>query len=147
MAVGDAARRDGPETHEFPPDELPGAQFEAWREPELILLKAAESANVVPAPDESIDGAPQTVVRVASPFQGLDVTLYIDKKTKMLSRVHYVDHGQPVTDDFADYKPVNGIKVAYKRNSTSGGRPTSLELQKVEIDPKIDPAIFNKPGK
>jgi zinc protease len=135
------------ETHEFPPDELPGAQFEAWREPELILLKAAESANVVPAPDETIDGAAQTVVRVASPFQGLDVTLYIDKKTKMLSRVHYVDHGQPVTDDFADYKPVNGIKVAYKRNSTSGGRPTSLELQKVEIDPKVDPAIFNKPGK
>lgn len=142
--------QDGaPTTHEFQGDEILGAQFEAWREPELILLKAAESANVVPGPDESIDGTPQTVVRVQSPFAGLEVTLLIDKKTKMLSRIRYVDHGQPVTDDFADYKDVNGIKIAYKRNSVSGGKPTSLEIQKVEINPKIDPVIFAppKPGK
>jgi hypothetical protein len=134
-----------PETHDFPPEELPSAQFELWRDPELLLLEAAKSANVTPAPDESIDGKPQSVVRVESPFQGLDITLYIDKKTKLLTRVHYVDHGQPVNDDFADYRDVNGIKVAYKRNTVSGGKPTSLDIQKVEIDPKIDPAIFAKP--
>jgi len=135
----------GPQTHELQADELPGAQFEVWREPELILLKAAETANVQPAPDESIDGAPQTVVRVESPFQGLEVSLIIDKKTKMLSRIRYIDHGQPVTDDFSDYRDVSGIKVAYKRNSTSSGKTTSLEMQKIEIDPKIDPALFTKP--
>ena len=137
----------GPETHEFQGDDVMAAQFEVWRDPELILLNAAKSGNVTPAPDESIDGAPQTVVHVESPFQGLEVTLYIDKKTKLLSRVHYVDHGQPVTDDFADYRDVNGIKVAYKRNSSSGGKATTLEIQKVEVDPKIDPAIFNAPKK
>jgi len=135
----------GPQTHELQADELPGAQFEVWREPELILLKAAETANVQPAPDESIDGAPQTVVRVESPFQGLEVSLIIDKKTKMLSRIRYIDHGQPVTDDFSDYRDVSGIKVAYKRTSTSSGKTTSLEMQKIEIDPKIDPALFTKP--
>jgi predicted Zn-dependent peptidase len=136
-----------PQTHPFEGDEIIGAQFEAWREPELILLKAAEAANVTPAPDESIDGAPQSVVRIESPFQGLEVALYIDKKTKMLTRIRYVDHGQPVTDDFADYRDIKGIKIAHKRNSMSGGKATSLEIKEAEIDPKVDPALFTPPKK
>jgi zinc protease len=138
--------KDGPETHELGGDESVGAQFELWRDPELILVKAADpAAKLTPAPDETIDGAPQAVVRLESPFGGLEVTLDIDKKTKLISRIRYIDHDQPVTDDFADYKDAGGIKVSYKRVSTSAGRTTSLEIQKIEWDPKIDPAIFAKP--
>ena len=127
-------------------NDMTGAQFEVWREPELILLKAADaSAKLIPAPDEAIDGKPQAVVRVESPFGGLEVALYIDRKTKLLTRMRYTDHGQTVTDDFSDYRDASGLKVAYKRTSTNAGRVTALDLQKIELDPKVDTTIFAKP--
>jgi predicted Zn-dependent peptidase len=135
-----------PETHDFAPEDVEGARFEIWREPELILLKAADpAAKIAPAPDETIDGKPNAVVQVESPIQGLTVSIYIDRATKLVTRIRYVDHGQPVTDDFADYRDEGGIKIAHKRTSTSSGRVTSLDITKVELDPKVDPAIFAKP--
>ncbi len=135
-----------PEMHDVPPAELAGAKFEIWREPELILLKAADAkARIAALPDADVDGKAQSVVKLMSPFPGLDLTLYIDKKTHLLTRMTYSDHGAQVVDDFADYRDVNGIKVAFKRTSTNQGRVTSLTLGKVEFDPKVDLGIFAKP--
>jgi zinc protease len=120
------------------------AQFEAWREPELLLLKATDKdAKLAPLPDESIDGKPHAVIKLTSPM-GPEVSLFVDKKTKLLSRIAFADQGNQV-EDYSDYKDVGGIKVAHKRKSTTQGRVTQLDIQKVEWDPKIDPAIFAKP--
>jgi hypothetical protein len=86
------------------------------------------------------------VISLASPFQGIDVTLYLDKKTKLLTRMSYSDRGFTSTDDFADYRDVNGIKVAYKRPSKDKVRDTKLELTKVELNVKIDPGTFARPA-
>ncbi len=72
--------------------------------------------------------------------------LYIDKKTKLITRMAYTDAGQTEIDDFGDYRDVDGIKVAYKRNSTAPGRSTALTLDKVEFNTKIDPSQFKKPA-
>ena len=120
-------------------------QFEIWREPELILLKAADaSAKINPQKDDNIDGKPHAVIRLASP-QGPELTLYIDRKTKLLTRLSYTDGSQVQTDDFSDYKDVGGIKVAHKRVNAGGGRTTTLELTKVEWDPNVPPEKFQKP--
>jgi len=58
----------------------------------------------------------------------------------------YSDAGQTEIDDFADYRDVNGIKVAYKRNSTATGRNTALTLDKVEFNTTIDASHFKKPA-
>jgi zinc protease len=135
------------QTVEFKGKDIDQAQFEAWREPELILLKANDKdAKVAPAKDETIDGKPHAAVRVASPY-GPEVTLYIDRKTKLVSRVTFQDQGVVQTEEFSDYKDVGGIKVAHKRTSEGQGRATQLEVSKVEWDPKIDPAVFKKPAK
>jgi predicted Zn-dependent peptidase len=127
--------------------DLAAAAFERWREPELILLKAADpGARVAPGPDETIDGKAYAVVRLRAPFGDLDVSLYIDKKTKLVGRMSYTDGGNVENDDFADYRDVGGIKIAYKRTTTSVERSTALELKTVEIDPKVDPSIFAKPA-
>jgi zinc protease len=131
---------------EFKDQDIVQAQFEAWREPELLLLKATDpAAKITPLPDDSIEGKPHAVVKLASPYR-LDVSLYIDKKTKLVSRITFSDGGTQ-TEEFADYKDVGGIKVAHKRQSTAQGRITQLELAKVEWDPRIDPAVFAKPPK
>lgn len=123
--------------------------FERWREPELLLLKAADpAAKLTPLPDESIDGRPQTTFVLKSPF-GIDLKLFIDKKTKLLSRVSYSEGGSSETDDFSEYKDVNGLKIAFKRKSAGtgqGARSTDLVVKSVEIDPKVDPKVFEKPA-
>ncbi len=98
--------------------------------------------------DENIDGKPHHVIKLASPYT-VDVALYIDKKTKLVSRMTYSVGGNAETNDFTDYKDVGGIKIAHKRKSTGagkGGGVTDLELKTVEIDPKVDPAVFDKPA-
>ncbi|MDB4962611.1 MAG: peptidase domain protein [Myxococcales bacterium] len=123
--------------------------FERWREPELILLKAADpAAKLTPAPDENIDGKPHSVIKLASPF-AVDVAIYIDKKTKLVSRMTYSVGGNAEVNDFSDYKPISGVQIAHRRKSSGtgkGGGITDLELKTVEIDPKIDPKVFDKPS-
>jgi zinc protease len=127
---------------------LATVDFERWREPELILLKAAEpDAKVVPLADDTVDGKPCSVVRLRSPFTDVDVDLYLDKKTKLLMRMAFSDGGNTESDEFSDYRDVGGIKVAHKRSTNGGGRATSLELKKVELDPSVEPTLFDKPAK
>jgi hypothetical protein len=126
---------------------MASADFERWREPELILLKAADpAAKLSPSPDETIDGKPHAVVRLRSPIAEVDVMLYIDKTTKMIGRMSYSDGGIAENDDFADYRDVGGLRFAYKRTVFGAGRSTTLELKSVEIDPSIDPAVFARPA-
>ena len=83
-----------------------------------------------------------------SPF-GIQLKLFVDKKTKLLSRVSYDEGGNSEIDDFTDYKDVSGVKVAFKRKSVGAGkegRSTDLVVKTVEIDPKVDPKIFDKPA-
>ena len=129
-------------------NDMAAAQFESWREAELILLKATDpAANLTPEPDETVDGKPQAVIKLGSPFGTLGVSIYIDRKTKLIARMSYSDQGQTETDDFADYKDIGGIKVAHKRTQSSPGRSTTLDISKIEFDQKVDPALFKKPAK
>ena len=128
-------------------NDMAAAQFEAWREAELILVKANDpAAKLTPLADDTIDGKPQAVVQLASPFGSLAVTLFIDKKTKLITRMAYTDAGQTETDDFGDYRDIKGIKVAFKRNSATTGRNTTLTVDKVELDNAVAPDLFKKPA-
>ncbi|MGE3546138.1 MAG: insulinase family protein, partial [Kofleriaceae bacterium] len=129
--------------------DLQSIDFERWREPELILMKAADpAAKIALGADESIDGKPHNVIKLRAPFGGVDIALYIDKATKLVTRMSYSEGGNSETDDYSDYKSVNGIKIAHKRKSVgtgAAGRTTELVLTKVEINPKVDPKLFDKP--
>jgi len=126
---------------------LATVDFERWREPELILLKAADkAARLTTAPDENLDGRPCSVVVLRAPFGDVSVSLFIDKKTKLIGRMSYSDGGNAESDDFADYRDVAGIKLAYKRVSSGAGRATKLEVKTFEVDPKLDATAFDKPS-
>ena len=127
---------------------LATVDFERWREPELILLKAADpKAVVIPLADDTIDGKPCAVTKLRSPYGDVDVTLYIDKKTKLISRMSYSDGGNTETDDFTDYRDTAGLKIAFKRSTNGGGRSTTLDVKSFELDPKLEPTLFDKPAK
>lgn len=132
---------------DIPQQAMGSLDFDRWRDPDLILLRAADAkAKLAPLADETIDGKGQQVVRLSSPFAGIDVTLYFDKSTHLMTRMTYSDAGFTSTDDFANYKDVQGVKIAHKRPSHDKNRDTTLEITKVELNTKIDPATFAKPA-
>jgi len=127
--------------------DMASIDFERWRDPELILLRAADpAAQLRPLADEAVDGKPHAVLALRSPFNGVELKLYIDKQTKLLTKMSYSEGGAAEADQFSDYRDVRGIKVAHKRHSVGGGRETKLELKSVELDPKLDPKLFEKPA-
>lgn len=135
------------QTVDIPPTELDSVEADRWRDPELILTRHHDKgATVTPLADQDIDGKAQTVIRVTDPTGKLAVDLYLDKKTKLLSRMAYKDQGVGLVDDFSDYKDVKGIKVAYKRSSRGGSRSSTYEITKVEFDGKVDDSVFKKPA-
>lgn len=135
------------------PADIASIDFERWREPELILLKASDpNARITTLPDEAmtkhvdpaLDGKLHSIVKLRSPM-GIDILLYFNKQTKLLSRLSYTEGPVSETDDFSDYKDIKGIKVAHKRHSAGGPRTTRLDLKSVEFDPTVDPKLFVKP--
>lgn len=131
---------------DIPSEDLSSVEFERWREPELVLLEARDPKVAIrPQPDLDIDGKPHATIVLSSPF-GVDLTLSFDKQTMLLRRMSYEISGELNVDEFTDYKDSGGLKIAHKRVSSAGGRITSVELSKVTVNPKIDPAIFKKPA-
>lgn len=132
---------------DIPASQMPAIDFERWREPDMILLHALDkSANPVPLADDTVDGKPCSVFKITSPSGNVDITIYVDKKTKLVARITYSDGGITNIDDFSEYKDVSGVQVAFKRVSSGGGRSTTLQLKSVEIDPTVDAKIFVKPA-
>jgi hypothetical protein len=84
------------------------------------------------------------VVKLRPPFGGLEVALFIDRATKLISKMTYTEGRNTQVDLFADYREVGGLKISHKRQS-SGGRGSTLEIKSVELDPKVDPKLFDRP--
>lgn len=124
---------------------LASVEFERWRDPEFILLRHKDKGlQVAPMSDEMIHGRGHAVVRMVSPM-GVNVTLYIDRQTKLLTRMSYEEGGVTSVDEFSDYRTVQGLAIAHKRVSTSVGRATELTLTRVELNPTLTPDTFAKP--
>ena len=98
------------------------------------MLKAAEKDAKLGLLPTRRSTASQNVIKIGSPVSGIDVSCTSTKKAR--DRMLYSDGGITNTDDFADYKDVNGIKIAHKRVSAAAGRTTTYNLTKVEFDPK-----------
>ena len=132
---------------EIAPAELDAVQGDLWRDPDLVLLRYLEAgAKVVPLPDEKIAGSTHKVIRVSTADGHRSVTLYLDAKTKLLTRMAYVENGINSLDTFSDYRTVSGVKIAHQRTSEGGGRNTSYAITKIELDGTVDASIFAKPA-
>jgi zinc protease len=119
-----------------------------WHDPEFILLRHQEKGvKVIPLPDEKVDGKAVAAINLLSADGKSTATIFLDKKTKLMVALAYPENGQVTVDSFGDYKDHEGIKIAHKRSSKSGNEKAELVIEKVEIDPKVDPKIFERPAK
>ncbi len=81
---------------------------------------------------------------------GAEVRWFIDPQTGRILRISaramwMAGPGEQVID-FADWKVVQGISVPFKAKITRGGVwGSSVEIKEFEINPKVDPKLFEKP--
>jgi zinc protease len=48
--------------------------------------------------------------------------------------------------NFADWKPVQGLSIPFKETRTRGGeKESSVEIHEIEINPAVDPKLFDRP--
>ena len=79
------------------------------------------------------------------------VRWYIDPKTGYILREKYKGMGQMGTFDgeteLADWRTTDGLTLPYKHDNKQNGSPTGTsEYQKIEVNPALDPKLFEKPA-
>ena len=132
---------------DLPPEQLPELERQRWVDPELILTRHLEAgARVEALPGRTIDGVAVDVVRVTSADKRFTATLALDRKTHLLVESRYGGPAGETVDTFSDYRDVGGVQVAHRRKSEGGGEKSDLTILKVEVDPTVDDAVFDRPA-
>jgi zinc protease len=89
------------------------------------------------------------IVDVSGP--GVNMRWFVDPQSGRLVRATYKSLGQsgPVDSetDFSEWKDVNGLHLPFHRDNKQGGKDSSsTEFSKIELNPTVDPKIFEKPA-
>ncbi|HKU27716.1 MAG TPA: hypothetical protein VJQ54_19760, partial [Candidatus Sulfotelmatobacter sp.] len=79
------------------------------------------------------------------------VRWYIDPKSGYILREKYKGMGQQGPfegeTDLADWRRTGDLTLPYKHENKQNGQPTSTaEFKKIELNPQLDPKLFEKPA-
>ena len=79
------------------------------------------------------------------------VRWYVDPKTGYILREKYKGMGQSGPFDgetnFSDWRTADGLTLPYQHENKQNGQQTSTaEFKKIEINPQLDPKLFEKPA-
>jgi zinc protease len=112
------------------------------------LLRRFDAAGMTarPLPDAEVDGKPARVVELAD-AQGHATRFFLDPATNRVTKVAFELAGTASETQFADYREVDGVQVAFKSTTSQNGAPLfALELKEVQVNPAVDAALFKKPA-
>ena len=143
--------RDPRGVHDVPASALRDLRTTLRRDT-ISLLLAAERGTVRARllPDVKDDGGTR---HHALEVWGTDLdptVLYIDPDTGLISKQTYVagGAGRPVIEElFSDYRPVDGVQIAYAATIRRGGQPVlERRVNDIKINAPIDSALFKRPA-
>jgi hypothetical protein len=103
--------------------------------------------TVTLAPDETLDGKPVQVVRVA--FNARDrYELLLDPATGALAAERTVEEGAATLTRLADWRMVEGVRMPFRQVARTAEDPIVITtvLTSVDIDPKPDAKAFARPA-
>ncbi len=95
-----------------------------------------------------LDGSPAWELNVRR-SDGAEETWYLDPRThlELARRDQTTDFGSPEEQwtYFSDFRTVQGLVLPHHVEMEYGIRNVVLDVAKVEVDPAVDPALFQKP--
>jgi hypothetical protein len=136
--------------------DLPGAQKEdglkQLRRHPLFVAQHAEDPKFLFAAggSEKIGEVEAQILDVNA--DGAQVRWYVDPQTGHVLRTSAQALGMagPAEQviDYSEWKEVDGISVPFKAKITQGGKDAgSQDIKEVQINPAVDPKLFEKPAK
>jgi zinc protease len=110
----------------------------------LTVLKSPEKYTFGVAGSEKVGDVNATVLTVST--DGATAKWYVDPATgRLLRTVRNGRRGEQMTD-YSDWKPFGGVTVPTAATVTvNGEKQGSATVKSVEINPTVDPKIFQKP--
>ena len=96
----------------------------------------------------SIDDKDVTVLQGTNPRQP-PLNLYFDESGMLVRLVRFVDTALgriPTQIDYADYRPVAGVKMPYKITSTWTDGQTTMEFSEIQPNLALNASRFAKPA-
>ena len=137
-------------TQDFPASRKEEALKELRREPLSVAQHADDPKFVFSADGSANVGDVETKVLDVN-AAGAEVRWFIDPENGHIVRASWQSTGMggpgEVVADYGDWKTVEGISVPFKETRTrSGEKEASIEVKEFEINPKVDPKIFEKPA-
>lgn len=114
-----------------------------------LLLRAWDGrARVAPAPAGQSGLAALRFMQDGRP----DVTVFFDPDTADVMRLEYnrqsPDGAIAEIEDLDDYRVVDGIRFAFRATTTTtGGNKVARTVRAIRVNPEIDAALFQRPGR
>lgn len=127
-------------------DSLNGLQRELW----FIAQHADDPQYTFTASGkEKVDGVDAAILEIRT--GGQQLRWYIDPANGHVVRAEFQGNSAqgPSTQvvDLSDWKAVGGLNLPFHSEVTSNGAPTaSVTITSVEINPSVDPKLFEKPA-
>jgi hypothetical protein len=135
------------------PDRMVGDLAAAFRRDTIALLLAAHDGEVevrlLPdIKDES--GAISRALELSAPTLE-PMVLYVDRDSFLVTKQTYVAGGrvgQPLVEElFGDYRPVDGLQIAFWARVLQGGHPVlERRVTEIAINTPIAPSLFERPA-
>jgi len=141
----------GGQTRDLPPQMIADQLADLGRDLQY-LTRYRDDAGIeaVAGGMETVDGVECQVVEVS--YKGAESRLWIDADGLVRRQSYQDKHPMtqaPGTFDvyFSDFRDVDGWKIAHNQKIQFNGEDfATVTTSKVEIDPEVDPAAFEKPG-
>jgi hypothetical protein len=122
--------------------ELKGLTNQAQMDSPLWNYKA--KGSTVELIGSSEDGSNNLVKLTTA--EGDALTFSISKETSLISKILTFQGGTEIETDMKQYKTVKGIPTAhYIATKMSGVTATTITIESIEYDTKMEPALFEKP--
>jgi len=156
-AGGDAWMQDPRGVHSVPEPVRDAARASVKRDVVALLLGAASGrvkARVLAPPATPGPDKPGAGDRGLQPIEltGDDmepITMWVDS-TARIAKLGYQVSGprgrESVEEQFSDYRPIDGVQVAFKATVRSGGVTLAERtVNHIKFNVPVDPALFKKP--
>ena len=145
FADGKGFMKQGDKVQDLPPEMAAAMQKSLWRDPNFILLHAAEPGAQVRALKAVVDkGVRYDVLEVIAP-DGEPTRVLLDGKTHLIARLQYKEDEKEAADELGDYKPEGGVAFPRKTTRTgAGGARLEIAYEKIELNRGLKPALFAK---
>jgi zinc protease len=142
--------RDQRGVHELPDVVVRDARTTLRRDPIPLLIAANDgmlTARLLPDVKDPSGHVNHALELSAADFS--PVVIQLDPESSQIVRLTFVADtpGRPVIEDeFSDYRPVDGVQIAFRAARRSGSQAIERQITDVKINTRLDPALFKRPS-